>query len=421
MNEEDKELIIGGGEPANPRLRVAPIPVEVNGQQMLMFQDPERITEETVLMPLAAAVIVQFLDGNHSLRQIQEELMRASGQLIDSAVIENLVAELDQHLLLDSPRFHDHLMKLNEEWSRERVRPGYHAGRAYPEKPDELIEFLDGFYRDPGGPGALPGPAGAQDLKAIVAPHMEISDSGAVSAHAFKALAERTDASLFIVFGTGHMEGQRMFVPSDKDFATPLGTVPADRELIARISRLRRDRNPLFDYVHKQEHSIEFMVLFLKHALRDRPNLRIVPVLVAGFAPSVLAGTAPGQDPSFKEFIAALREALAERNEPTVMIAGADLAHLGPRYGDQERYAPIRMAEEEAADRKMLDPLLRADRDGFFQAIAAEKDRRRVCGLPPVYAMLAATDLSRGELLKWAYWHDRDSHSVVTFASLAFY
>ena len=42
----------------NPRLRVTPVPVEVQGWQMLMFQDPDRFTEEAVLMPVEAAAIM---------------------------------------------------------------------------------------------------------------------------------------------------------------------------------------------------------------------------------------------------------------------------------------------------------------------------------------------------------------------------
>lgn len=404
----------------NPRLRVVPVPVEINGQRLLLFQDPERITEEAVLMPLETAAIIQFFDGNHSLRQIQEELMRQSGQLIDSALLKEVVDQLDEHLLLDSPRFHAHLRKLNEDWTAQRVRPTYHAGRAYPGTAEELSRFLDQCYTSADGPGDLPRGSVADDLKAIVAPHLDLMASGPCVAHAFKTL-ERTAANLFVIFGTAHMETERMFVLSDKDFDTPLGPLATDRELVARISRFRKDRNPLFDYVHKQEHSIEFMAVFLKHALRGRPDLRIVPVLVAGMAPSVISRTPPSRDPAFQDFLQALTRAIQERNEPVCFIAGADLAHLGPRYGDREAYAPIRMAEEEQNDRRMLAPLLSADREAFFNEIARLGDRRRICGLPPIYALLAAAAPSRGELLKWAYWHDRDTHSVVTYAAMAFY
>lgn len=404
----------------HPRLRVAPVPVEIEGKQMLMFQDPERLTEETVLLPIEAAAIIQFFDGARSVRQIQEELMRQSGQLIDSSLIQDLADQLDEHLLLDSPRLLKHLHELNESWRRESVRPAYHAGSAYPADRRELINFLDQFYAATDGPGPLPEKPAANDLKGIVAPHMSIQDSGICTAHAFKLLAERTEARLFVILGTGHMEGQRVFVLSDKDYETPLGVARTDRELANRIVRLRRNRNPLDDYVHKQEHSIEFITVFLQHALKNR-EFRILPVLCAGTSPSVAVGEPLANEPAWRDFMAALEAALAERGEPVCFIAGADLAHLGPRYGDRETYAPIRIPEEEAADRAMLAHLDKADADGFFLQVAGEKDRRRVCGLGPIYALAKAAKPTRGELLKWACWHDQTTHSVVSFCSMAFY
>ena len=68
-----------------------------------------------------------------------------------------------------------------------------------------------------------------------------------------------------------------------------------------------------------------------------------------------------------------------------------------------------------------LNALTRGDKDGFFMEIARERDRRKICGLPPVYALIEASGAGRGELLKWQYWHDPTTHSVVTFTSMAFY
>jgi len=406
----------------NPRLRIAPVPIETGGKKMLLFQDPERITEQTVVIPLEAAAIIQFFDGARSIRQIQEELVRQTGEIIDSDLIRQIADELDKHLLLDSPRFHRHLRDLNEKWAALRVRPPGFAGDAYPADKEELARFLDAFYTSPQGPGEPPPPApSSNDLKGIVAPHMSISDAGATAAHAFKRLAEATEAELFVIFGTGHMEGQRMFVMSDKDYHTPLGPADTDRELVHRVKRLMKDRNPLNDYPHKQEHSIEFMALYLVHALRNRKNMRIMPVLASGTATNTITGTSPAKEPAYKDFMDALRRALDERGEPVCFIAAADLAHLGPRYGDSEHYSPIKMKEEEEADRRMLEPLLAGDEEGFFRVIADERDRRKICGLPPMFAAMEASGAGRAEILKWDYWQDRQTQSVVTFTSMALY
>ena len=61
------------------------------------------------------------------------------------------------------------------------------------------------------------------------------------------------------------------------------------------------------------------------------------------------------------------------------------------------------------------------DPAGYFEIIAAEKDCRRICGLPPTYTVLEAFAPSRGKLLHYdQYAHPRGFESV-SFASMAFY
>ena len=404
-----------------PKLRIVPVPVEMEGKKMLIFQDPDQITDEAVVMPFEAGMLVQYFDGSNTVRDIQEDIMRKTGQLIDSDIIGDLATQLDERLLLDSPRFQAHMEALYTHWMELETRPPSHAGRAYPENKDELKRFLDKFYLDPEGPGVLPGDVKSNDLKGIVAPHMDISESGACTAHAFKALAEESEADLFVIFGTGHQEPQRMFMLSGKNFETPFGTVETDRDFFNTVQRHRHNRTPIDDYIHKQEHSIEFMVVFLQHALMGKRDFKILPVLVSGMHPSIMSEEPPLTDPSFKEFTSAMKKAIAESNRNVCFIAGADLAHLGPRYGSKETWGHSRMGEEEKLDRNMLAPLLTADKDGFFMDIAKIKDKRSICGIGPVYSMFEIASPKKSELQKWGYWHDGETHSVVTFASMALY
>ena len=58
---------------------------------------------------------------------------------------------------------------------------------------------------------------------------------------------------------------------------------------------------------------------------------------------------------------------------------------------------------------------------GFFQVIADESDRRRICGLPPTYTLLESIRPRAGKLLHYdQYVHPRGYESV-SFASMAFY
>jgi predicted class III extradiol MEMO1 family dioxygenase len=69
-------------------------------------------------------------------------------------------------------------------------------------------------------------------------------------------------------------------------------------------------------------------------------------------------------------------------------------------------------------DREMLATVEAADARAFFESVARDGDRRRICGLSPIYALLRALGGSPGTLRRYAQWPD--PQGVVTFASVVF-
>ncbi len=404
-----------------PKLRnIQAVPAEINGQKVLVFQDPERITPEAVAVPMELAPILQYFDGKRTVLDIQADLMRRTGQLIDSEQIKKIAEEMDKHLLLESESFFSHVRRIAEEWDASDIRPPALAGSAYPVSAEDLRGQLDGFYTSPEGPG-LPGANEADDLKGILAPHIDLKENGACYAHAYKVAAERSKAETFFLIGTAHNEAAQTFIFCEKDFATPLGIAETDRDFIGKVKRRMTDRSKRVDITHRLEHSIEFQVVFLQHLFEAKRKLRIIPLLVGSFQHLVLSRSSPQQDPLIQDFIEAVRYALDEKGEGVCFITGGDLAHLGPRYGDRDTYAPIREGEVRQDDGNMIEPLLNGDAEGFFQSVATIDDRRKVCGLSPLYTMLAIIKPERGDLLKWSCWFDKLTGSAVSFASMAFY
>jgi AmmeMemoRadiSam system protein B len=127
----------------------------------------------------------------------------------------------------------------------------------------------------------------------------------------------------------------------------------------------------------------------------------------------------PGPADEVEGFLGALGGALAAQGGRTVVLASADLSHVGPQFGDAHPVTPGQLREVEAADREMLRSVEAGDAEAFFLAVARDGDRRRICGLPPVYAMLRILRGSQGRLLRYAQWPD--PNGTVTFASLALY
>ena len=119
--------------------------------------------------------------------------------------------------------------------------------------------------------------------------------------------------------------------------------------------------------------------------------------------------------------IQALKKAMAGVKKKVCLLASADLAHVGPRFGDPappDRISLQNLAEE---DRRLLGYAERVDGEGFFRILAREKDRRKVCGLSPIYVLLHLLEGARGKLLKYNQSLDPTTQSVVTFGSVAYY
>jgi len=406
----------------NPKLRsdLVIVPVELEGQKLLMFQDPSQWCEEIVFMPIELAPVLQFFDGAHGVREIQEQLMRLTGQLIMSEDIERLIKQMDSRYLLDSENFRAYVNQIKSGWENAEIRPEILAGRSYPIDPAQCSKFLDEFYLGENGPG-FPEKNLNNQLKAIIAPHIELRGNGSVYAYAYKKLFEESQAELFLVLGTAHFGAEDILVFSEKHFQTPLGIAETDQEFIQGVHRRLKKKGKIRDFSHRREHSIELQALFLTHIFKERRKFKIVPILVGSFQELIEKGISPAEDPLIMDYVNAIKEEIKESGKKTAVIASADLAHLGPRYGDKETYAPIREEEIKEDDRKMLQWLEKVDPEGFIQEVAKIKDRRKICGLAPIYLAFKIAEPTKAEILKWSVWYDQSSRSAVSFCAMAVY
>lgn len=101
------------------------------------------------------------------------------------------------------------------------------------------------------------------------------------------------------------------------------------------------------------------------------------------------------------------------------MVAAADLAHIGAQFGDSCSLDATTLADSRKKDEELLRLMSEVDARGFFDAVKREGDRRRICGLAPIYFLLSLLDGCRGEAVSYKQW--TDGVSSVSFAGLAVY
>lgn len=143
------------------------------------------------------------------------------------------------------------------------------AGSFYPADPTELRQNLQRYLGSPRASSAPP--------KAIIAPHAGYVYSGPVAGTAYaRLLGHESALERVVVLGPSHRVAfSGLALPDRTAFATPLGEIELDVELMARIEPL--PQVCVLDEAHAEEHSIEVHLPFLQEAVG---TFRLVPLAV---------------------------------------------------------------------------------------------------------------------------------------------
>jgi AmmeMemoRadiSam system protein B len=405
-----------------PKLRsVEAFPVQNEGEEMICLRDPEGFAEGPIFLNKYLAFLVSRMNGQNTLRDIQADFMRATGELLMMEQLEGLVRQLDDQRYLESEHFKEFYGSLVRRFLNSPTRGAEHAGTSYDLDPRALLLQIDGYFMHAEGPGPAAAPIPGNPLRGLIAPHIDFHRGGPTYAHAYRALAEHPGADRFILFGTCHNPMQRRFALTTKDFETPLGTAETDHEFVRRLAAAVPQDYFADEFAHRAEHSLEFQAVLLKYTLRVPGCFKIVPILVGSFQDIYEDGKAASQDSEIDAFVKALRNTMEKIPGRYLVLAGADLAHVGRRFGDSSGPSPEGMESVAREDRRFLDLVAAGDAEGMFRSIAAERDRRRVCGYPPIYMTLRCLDDPRGQLLQYRQWTDFKTGAAVTFAAMALY
>jgi len=402
------------------RLRaVEAFPVEHEGRSCIAMRDPAGYTDAIVLLHGPLLEIVSLFDGGHTVADIQAAVMRRHGQLVERRQIEEIADALDQQGFMDSPGFADRRAVVDTTFLASPIRPASHAGGAYAGEPGELRVMLDGFFTPPDGPGPIENERTAKpEVRGVIAPHIDFHRGGPAYAWAYRELAERSGADVFVIFGTCHAGMAHPFALTRKDYASPLGDVPVDRDFVDALAKRARQDCFGSELAHRVEHSIELQAVFLRYLFADRRDLRIVPVLASFAHEAMHQGQRPDDDPRVPRFLEALAETIAAGGQRVALIAGADLAHVGPRFGDPQPVGAPELERIEREDGAMLESVAAGDPQAFFESVAGDGDRRRICGYSPIYALLRSLGGASGSVKRYGQWPD--PNGVVSFASVVF-
>ena len=275
-----------------------------------------------------------------------------------------------------------------EEKGSHDIRASILAGTWYPGNPEELSKAIQGYLsrvKQTGVDGTL---------KALIVPHAGYVYSGPVAAHGYRLL-QKTQFTRVILVGPSHrMSFAGVSVNLQSGYETPLGIVPVDQELAAKILKTGPHTRWLRK-VHSGEHSLEIQLPFLQKVLQ---NFKIVPLIMGQ------------QDFETCSHLSKTIAQVLSDAEDTLIIASSDLSHFHSYH------------QAQALDRVFIE------RVGMFDPKGLSKDllsgKCEACGGGPVITvLLAARELgaNRTAILNYANSGDvtGDHRRVVGYLSAA--
>lgn len=396
---------------ALPALRnIEAVPVEQDGEQVIVLYDPEHYVSGQIMLSGPAFFVAAHLNGENTMDDVRRAFSNYFGNApIAEEQVQQIVSFLDEQGFLLTGRFEALQTRVAAEYAEAPLRPAALAGASYPEEPEELKAYLDAFL------GPLPEAAvTATPLAGLVAPHIDFNRGGACYGAGYRRMAEAGAPDTVVIFGVAHNPPPVPFVLSRKGFDTPLGALALDQELSALLSEACFWDPYAFEIAHRTEHSIEFQAVMIARLFGER--VRIVPVLCAQFPDD---GDHEGWD-AVNAFLRVLHEEVAKPEKRIAVVAGADWAHVGRRFGDAFDIDAEVEASVRARDNEDLAFALKPDAAAFHASVEKDGNARRVCGSKAIYATLQALDgvAAPGVLLDYGQAPD-PAGGLVSFAAIA--
>ena len=383
---------------------------------MLVLRDRLGLTDQVATVSAPVATLLSLCDGTRDVDQLRTAFELHTGIAITGDRLRKVLTELDSALLFEGPRVEQLKTARLAQYRAQPFRSPALAGQAYPADPDECRDVLATFGDHTGSRDKA---ASAGPIQGLVSPHIDYQRGGPVYHQTWQLAASAVRAAeLVIILGTDHHGSAGQLTPTRLPYATPFGPLPLALDIVDAMETAM-GTGPAYDEElhHEQEHSIELSAVWLHSFVVDRPPA-VLPVLCGSFHEYTAGTKHPSDSRVLEAAIQVLRQAVRTRR--TLVVAAADLAHVGPAFGDALPFDATAREDVARADASALEATCAGDAEGFLATVCAIQDRYRVCGVPPIYLALRILDNVEGDLVDYRFCPaDASGSSWVTVAGVA--
>ncbi len=372
-----------------------------DGRPVLVLQNALGLSDSAIVLPAELAILPALCDGSRDVGALRASLLLRAGVRISEELLSQILEQMDEALLLEGERLEQARSEALLRYRASDGRPPISAGISYPTEAGPAASMLESFLTEGTAQAEIPAfPGPAEALRGVLSPHIDFYRGGTVYAGTWRwAAPAMRQADLVVILGTDHRGGDGTLTLTRQSYRTPWGILPTDGPAVERLAdRLGVDAVLAHELHHAVEHSVELAAVWLHYiALREageaQVSFSILPIICGSLDSAIEQRQTVEGYPQIQAMVQELR-ALAEERR-VVLVAAADLAHMGPAFGGY----PVGLVERamcRAADEALLQDICAGNAAGFLEHIVREGNRRNVCGVTPIYVMLAALGPAKG-------------------------
>lgn len=397
-----------------PRLR----PVEAfrlpdsksnGGDELVALTDPGGISDVMLTLSMPALHILSLMDGTATCQELMNKYNTVYGQHLARDTLQSMIDHLECAHFLEGPSFEAHYQSLVDAYRDSRIRKMSNAV-SLGLIDDSGKTFCDMLAQVK--PQSIPNP-----LRGLMAPHLDYPRGATCYARAYALLQNRPAPERAVILGTNHFGRSASIVSTGNDFQTPFGITRTDRAFVERVEEKCGDLRR-YELDHAREHSIELQVAWLQY-LFGADRFEIAAFLCHD--PCGPSGTAPsdGEGVDLVDFADVLRETIAEDHVDTLIIAGADLSHVGEHFGDNCPLNESFLQEVRAHDLEALSRLENQGPEVFLQYLTQKDNYTRVCSAGSIFVLTRALPHASTHVLQYHQAVDQSTQTCVTCAAVA--
>lgn len=379
-------------------------PVKQKGEQYVALRDPYMLTKQTMVVPANVFSVIRRIDGNTLASDIAKATKAPPDNFID------LLEKLDHAGLLWGPT----ATKLEKETLAKFQENGgfpIRSSGSLGESEEVCRDQLQAWFSE------TEDPEFERPIKGIVAPHLDYARGWPNYASAYFSWQGIEKPDRVVILGTNHFGEGDGVVLSTLGFSSPLGDCPIDNTVVDAIVEKFGEgvTKDLID--HAAEHSIELHLPWIQYCFGNVPIVAtlipcpLIEMIDDAEVDNIRTPTA--------DFIPALRAILEEVGGTTLVVASADLSHVGQQFGEPRPVDDQRKFDVERHDREMMTKFISGDPDEFVAAMKWHNNSTHWCSIGNMSAAIELVQPNEIELIDYRQACDDRGIALVSSCAMA--